>query len=419
MIKQKIIEFLNSNNYDVRISKNGRWIDQKCTPDVVSIIADCILEYTNYNTEIEFSIKDIWYSIYAKENVIAIFSKPEINSTNAKHEYDKFFSQPIKLLAYSNILNETKKGNKNVYKINNLELLEYIMQRDTNSLIFLIAYIKKVLKDSGIYDIFQEFLTIQTKEKFKLLKDKFIHFTINNTSINEKIECGRIFTKVLNPLAYELHKRGTERGNLSKNIITIDELRYNRTNWRDELSNKDKTITRKEHYQINIDKQPLINYNIEKAKKIVRKYNETYNSNNSEVKQRNENVQATQIHHIFPVSDFPTICDYIENLISLTPNQHFTMAHPNNNTAYIDKDFQYICILAKTTTILEDYNRCNGNVYCFDRYKTVLNIGLKTSDFDDVKYLDFDHLLVKIDYFYSDFNTQNYQLIAENNRPKV
>lgn len=419
MIKQKIIEFLNSNNYDVRISKNGRWIDQKCTPDVVSIIADCILEYTNYNTEIEFSIKDIWYSIYAKENVIAIFSKPEINSTNAKHEYDKFFSQPIKLLAYSNILNETKKGNKNVYKINNLELLEYIMQRDTNSLIFLIAYIKKVLKDSGIYDIFQEFLTIQTKEKFKLLKDKFIHFTINNTSINEKIECGRIFTKVLNPLAYELHKRGTERGNLSKNIITIDELRYNRTNWRDELSSKDKTVTRKEHYQINIDKQPLINYNIEKAKKIVRKYNEIYNSNCSEVKQLHETVQATQIHHIFPVSDFPAICDYIENLIALTPNQHFTMAHPNNNTAYIDKDFQYICILAKTTTILEDYNRCNGNVYCFDRYKTVLNIGLKTSDFDDVKYLDFDHLLVKIDYFYSDFNTQNYQLIAENNRPKV
>lgn len=419
MIQQKIIEFLNSNNYDVRISKNGRWIDQKCTPDVVSIIADCILEYTNYNTEIEFSIKDIWYSKYAKENVIAIFSKPETDSTNAKHEYDKFFSQPIKLLAYSNILNETKKGNKNVYKINNLELLEYIMQRDTNSLIFLISYIKKVLEDSGIYDIFQEFLNIQTKEKFKILKDKFIYFTINNTSINGKVECGRIFTKVLNPLAYELHKRGTERGNLSKNIITIDELRYNRTNWRDEFSNKDKTITRKEHYKININKQPLTNYNIEKAKKIVRKYNETYNSNNSEVKQRHENVKATQIHHIFPASDFPTICDYVENLISLTPNQHFTMAHPNNNTAYIDKDFQYICLLAKTTTILEDYNRCNGNVYCFDRYKTVLNIGLKTSDFDDVKYLDFVNLLVKIDYFYSDFNTQNYQLIAENNRPKV
>ena len=91
MIKQKIIEFLNSNNYDVRISKNGRWIDQKCTPDVVCIIADCILEYTNYSTEVEFSIKDIWYSKYAKENVIAIFSKPETNSTNAKHEYDKFF----------------------------------------------------------------------------------------------------------------------------------------------------------------------------------------------------------------------------------------------------------------------------------------------------------------------------------------
>ena len=54
---QKIINFLNAHNYDVRISKNARWIDQKCTPDVISIIADCILEYTNHNTEIEFSTK--------------------------------------------------------------------------------------------------------------------------------------------------------------------------------------------------------------------------------------------------------------------------------------------------------------------------------------------------------------------------
>lgn len=38
--------FLDQFNYDIRISGNARWIDQKCTPDVVCIIADCIL----YNT---------------------------------------------------------------------------------------------------------------------------------------------------------------------------------------------------------------------------------------------------------------------------------------------------------------------------------------------------------------------------------
>ena len=49
-MQQRVIDFLNKYNYDIRQSKNARWIDQKCTPDVISIIADCILEYTEYNT---------------------------------------------------------------------------------------------------------------------------------------------------------------------------------------------------------------------------------------------------------------------------------------------------------------------------------------------------------------------------------
>ncbi len=214
-MQQKIIDFLNSHNYDIRISHNARWIDQKCTPDVISIISDCILEYTNYNTEVEFSVKDIWNSQYARENILAIFSKPDTSSHNAKNEYDKFFGQPIKLLAYSNILIEQRKGNKYIYKISNLDLLYYIMQRDTNALIFLILYIQKVLKDSGIYKAFEIFLQCQNKDSFIKLKDMFINFTINNTPINGKKECGRILTKILNPLAFELQKKGTKKGNIS------------------------------------------------------------------------------------------------------------------------------------------------------------------------------------------------------------
>ena len=172
-MQQKIIDFLNSYNYDIRISHNARWIDQKCTPDVISIIADCILEYTNYSTQIEFLVKDIWNSQYARKNILTIFSKPDTNSQSAKNEYDKFFSQPIKLLAYSNILIGHKKGNKYTYKIGNLDLLEYIMQRDTNTLNFLIFYIQKVLKDSGIYEAFEIFFQCQNKDSFiKLLMEK-------------------------------------------------------------------------------------------------------------------------------------------------------------------------------------------------------------------------------------------------------
>ncbi|WRG09854.1 hypothetical protein FNE29_00280 [Helicobacter pylori] len=117
MKEQQIIDFLKLRNYDIRKTQNARWIDQKCTPDVLSIIADCILDFTQCNIGKSFSIRDIWDNPYTNENVKMIFSKPDLNSDFSMHEYDKFFSQPIKLLAYSGILFETKTGNRNIYTI--------------------------------------------------------------------------------------------------------------------------------------------------------------------------------------------------------------------------------------------------------------------------------------------------------------
>ena len=195
------MDFLNRRDYDIRKSHNARWIDQKCTCDVLSIIADCILEYTSYDIQVEFCISDIWNSQYTKENVLAIFAKPDTDSQFARNEYDKFFSQPINLLAYSGVLSfQGKNGNTNIFKIQNLALLEFIMRRDTNALTFLILYIQKVLQDSGIYCVFDDFLSTQNRDSFRLLKDTFVDFTITNTPINKSVECGRIFTKILNPL---------------------------------------------------------------------------------------------------------------------------------------------------------------------------------------------------------------------------
>ncbi len=396
MKEQQIIDFLKLRNYDIRKTQNARWIDQKCTPDVLSIVADCILEFTQYNIEKSFSIRDIWDSHYTNENVKMIFSKPDLNSDFSMHEYDKFFSQPIKLLSYSGILFETKTGNRNIYTIQNIELLEYLMQRETNALKFLILYIQKVLMDSGIDPIFDNFLQKQDTESFKQLKDGFTHFTINNTAINNATECFRIFTKIINPLAFYYGKKGTRKGYLSNTIITKDELNYNRINWRD--IGKDKNTTRQEYDLINSRGIANSNYLISKAKKVVKRYNDRFNNSLSEVKQEKEESQATQIHHIFPIQDFPIIANYIENLIAPTPNQHFIYAHPNNQTRLIDKDFQYICLLAKTTTILND----TQGVYDWNDYIVVLNAGLKTTIFSQVK--NEWELLKVIDAFYFDFN---------------
>lgn len=64
------------------------------------------------------------------------------------------------------------------------------------------------------------FFPLQDKNSFKGLKDAHTSFAIQNTPINGATESGRIFAKVLNPLACKYKKCGKERGHLSKSIIT-------------------------------------------------------------------------------------------------------------------------------------------------------------------------------------------------------
>ena len=408
-----IENLLNSKDYDIRKSHNGRWIDQKCTADMINIIADCIDNFVDKDKNLEFTIKDIWNSEYVKENVASIFGKPSTDNSSAKNEYDKFFSQPIKLLANAGILKEFRKGsNANSYKITNREILDFIALRESNALNFLILYIEKVLKDSELYSLFDEFFNKQDKDSFKDLKDNFIDFTQKNTAIKREFEPKRIFTKVLNPLAYKRKKYGTHKGNLSKKIITLDEIRYNRPNFRD--FDKDKSMARKDFSK----PEPIQKYHVNKAKNDVKKYNKKWNNSLSEIKSENENnIEATQMHHIFPISDFPILSDYIENIIAITPNQHFSMAHPSNSTKYIDKNFQYICLLAKTNTIIQDLQEHLGfETYSFENYIIVLNTGLKTNEFDSIPELDFKALIDKIDYFYDDFDGSKYGDLLDQNK---
>jgi hypothetical protein len=58
---EKIKIFFSNFDFDIRKNNNARFMDQKVTPDVLCIIADCIINYIeNYNDNIEFSSTDIW-----------------------------------------------------------------------------------------------------------------------------------------------------------------------------------------------------------------------------------------------------------------------------------------------------------------------------------------------------------------------
>ena len=399
-----IQKFLNEHDYDVRKTHNGRWIDQKCTMDVVCLVADCIVEYTSNKQDHTFTVNDIWYSDYTVENVQQIFSKPD-PAEKASNEYDKYFGQPIKLLDAAGIIHGERRGRGYTYSIVNQELLEYISFRERNSYNFLCLYIEKVLKDSGIYRMFECFFTLQDKNSFKELKDAYTQFTIHNTPINGATECGRIFTKILNPLACKYKKFGTERGRLSKDIITQDMIMYNQRNWRDILSEKPKDMTRIDH-KITLpkpDEDDMIAYRINRAKKNLRRHNDLYRDGKTELfDERHIFDPATQMHHIFPANEFPKIADYLENLIALTPTQHFSYAHPNNNTQYIDRTYQYLCLLAKTGIIRDNLMGHSREpvIYDFNSYQTVLNTGLNTEEFFEVQEMDFDGILNRIEKYY-------------------
>ncbi|MCX5773684.1 MAG: restriction endonuclease [Fusobacteria bacterium] len=276
LTKNDVEQFCSRNNYDLRRSGNGRWIDQKCAADVITVIADCIYNYNLEHPNASFTSKDIWHYKYAIENIEAIFKKAEVESSEARNEYDKFFQQPMEMLANAKVLSKAKIGKTNHYSIINNEVLEYIALREKNSLLFLRIYIEKVLRDSGIWEYFNNFLLVPSKRTYNIVKEKYFQFIIENTKINGVTECNRIFIKVLNPLAYFMNVQGTERGRISKQRITYNMLMYNRDNFRDVYADKPKGITRKEyvtsrHIEMN---EAYYKYQSVKAKRFLRIFND-------------------------------------------------------------------------------------------------------------------------------------------------
>lgn len=146
-----IQEFLDEHDYDIRKTHNGRWIDQKCTMDVVCLVSDCIVEYTSGRNRKSFTVNDIWYNDYTVDNVQQIFSKPN-PTEKASNEYDKYFGQPIKLLDAAGIIHGEKSGHGYVYSIVNQDLLEYMFLENETAIIFFVFILKKCSEIVGFIE---------------------------------------------------------------------------------------------------------------------------------------------------------------------------------------------------------------------------------------------------------------------------
>ena len=393
-MRENIIRYLSNFDLDVRKSQDARFMDQKCTPDVVCFIADCIINTIDVDNE--FTVSNIWDAQYFIKNARAIFNKPLPTNPKAHHEYDKFIQQPLRMLAYAHVLEIEKRSGTNYYRIANWDILDYIAQRERNTYNFLYCYLQKVLSDSEIIRYFDTFKDkcLQgkaTNTDFQELKSRYDRFVIGHTAINTEVEVHRIFSKILNVCAVENQINGTEKGHMSKYIFTFSDLMYNRKNWRD--LNKDKSITRQEaQEQQDVKQQEAYNaYYVQKAMNLLRKIQVE-----SEVHDQWGNGEATQVHHIFPKSQFPQLAHYLENLIKLTATQHFTKAHPDNKTQEINRDYQLTCLLAKANTIESSLNAVGDKYYRKESFIFVINTGLDVHLSATLSFLEIKSMLVQL-----------------------
>ncbi|MFA5097157.1 MAG: hypothetical protein WC490_00815 [Candidatus Margulisiibacteriota bacterium] len=397
-----IRSYLNINDLDIRKTHDARFMDQKVTPDVLSIIADCAINVVGSDINKEFTVQDIWDSQYFNENVKAVFNKPSVKNPAAKHEYDKFIQQPLKALSYAGVLSCKRRGQKNYFKIVSPEILQYIAFKDRNAYVFLCDYIEKVLRDSGLMAYFENYKTIcdvgdDYAAEYIRIKNRFERFIKGNTSIKKDFEPKRIFPKIFNIYAVENGLPGSEAGKASKHPFHYSDLMYNRINWRD--VKKAKGISRQESKKISRQESEDIlvsqntgydHYLTQKAVNIIKaKYLD------SEIHDTWGNGQATQVHHIFPKNKFPELAHYTENLIKLTPSQHSNKAHKNGNYQYVDKDYQLICLLAKAETI-EESLRAGEFIYSKESFVHVINKGLSLSLKYDMSFKEIKDVIRKI-----------------------
>ncbi len=366
---ETINAYLNQFDFDIRKSHDARYVDQKCTPDIVCFLADCILNTASSHPT--FTANDIWQSQYFKHNCRVVFNKPYADDERAKNEYNKWFSQPLKLFHTAGILDADFSTRPTSYTIKNEDLLDYISRKDRNAYNFLYCFFSKVLKDSGFWRFFEEYLENVGSNRAAAkteLYDRYYRLISGNTPSQSRLDINRMFHKVLNVLAAEHNVPGSS-GNEAR---LFSDLMYNKKNWRD--LNKEKSVTRQEaeeNKQHDEQQEAYNAYYVQKAIALIRKI-----QTESEVHDAWSNGLATQVHHIFPKSQFPEIAHYVENLILLTATQHNTKAHPNNNTQIVDKDYQLVCLLAKSDTIEQSLRQVGERYYRKESFVYVINTGL-------------------------------------------
>ncbi|SDU77956.1 hypothetical protein SAMN04489737_0256 [Arcanobacterium phocae] len=354
----------------------ARWYDQKVLPGNLAIIAQAV-DLLDINQS-----DDGWFTRFQvqKSNSLNFvlereYGKPSLDNENAANEYDKLISQNLSVLACAGVL-ESQSGKCRRYRVRNKPVLVKLSGNESVCRVFLIKYIRWSLENFNWWQNIENYINGQhTNDDMQTLKRAFCALMVeqglgSRGAKDPCVEASRIFSKVINLIAYQYMVPGVERGKVMKQPPSSYDLTYNRPNFRDYRTGKPKNKTRKEYYQILENqavgqRQTILN----SAKKKVR----DYHAGISEVGDTT-GIKASHIHHIFPASQFPALKDTLENLIALTPGQHLGEAHPNGNTTIVDPMFQRICLARKLESIKTSVDIGDG-MYSYENFSQVLKEG--------------------------------------------
>lgn len=325
---------------DIRKLETARVYDQKITPDVITVIADVISDIAPSGQP--FSVKSVWNSTKTEDAVTNIFGKPSINNPLANNEYNKFVSQPLSTLYYAGVLAGKKQGAWE-YRIANSPILYEIAASEISAINFLAQYAMKILSDSGIGEEAELFFQMQDDNSLDKLEEAFNMLIFKYTRIRNKKEIGRIFPKILNVIAFKRKSRGRIGGHLSRGRITLNDIRYNRINWRD--TRKPKEVTRRE---ANISNKEH-SMEVTQIKKIIDEV-KSFHNKLPEISDSYSGGNVVNAHHIFSKNDYPKLSRMRENIILLTPTQHHSFAHAGN-TKTVSGKYQLLCLLKKLDVI--------------------------------------------------------------------
>lgn len=352
----------------------GVHFEQKITPDLFWCVAFVILDITKGDRELTFTDQDIRASSTYVTLMRDYFSKAP--QENAEGEFNKVSSYQLKVMVYAGLLNKHE-GQPGSYSINQLEILQQISQNDFSASSFLTAYVDKLIVDNNLSDYFETYRNNPTQDNYVYIKEAYLDWARINTNVQgtNKDHTYRVINKIFNLYCYAHGIPGENGSRVKTSPCPYSYLIYKRTNFRD--IDLPRGMTRADYTQFiseqlaTVDQEGVLDSFMKKAKDDVKK-KYGMDSEIKDVAWGYAPDRVVEAHHILPRRSYPQFAASKENLISLTPDQHRSLAHLGNFQGPLEPIFQTVCLQVKLGHIIESIDS-EEDFYSYRNFVSMVN----------------------------------------------